>query len=510
MMPVYINLKAAILALLTAPSAFALSLDPIEVQSGAGNLFYAEIKFQNADPNSPIEAGLAESQDLVNLGMAHQPPSSHLNFFTRKSADGSGVIVITSSRPLLESELDILIKIKEGNATHIQQIKTPLKPSLKAQKPQLSHRETVLIPQTIVSEKDIALNLPMSSQHNPTTNTPSQAVNSASSNSITVASSSEQSVAIPLAINVAPVPSMNSSKMTTLTAASKPAVEIIPPVPTSTQKPSDQSYAQPSIATAQALASTLTLSETIRSHSSAGTATDKVSEQPALERVQPQATESAKNPAAAKTKAPTQADTETKANSAQQNTTLKKPVNLEKTSHIVQANESLWAIAAKVAAQNNQSIRQVMQQIKNNNEHAFIDGNVNRIRRGVVLNIASSSAQQSAKPRQDTPLNTKTNRAQSGKEKYKLNQAEMKLLAEHKQDSAQGSAKEQSSKNQTSAELAAKVMTVREKTVKLQQNVSQLKLTIQQKDQRIQLLNARLAQLQQQLQQKSQAGKSAH
>ena len=42
-------------------------------------------------------------------------------------------------------------------------------------------------------------------------------------------------------------------------------------------------------------------------------------------------------------------------------------------------------------------------------------------------------------------------------------------------------------------------MTSREKTVKLQRNVTQLELALRQKDQRIQLLNARLAQLQQQL-----------
>lgn len=42
-------------------------------------------------------------------------------------------------------------------------------------------------------------------------------------------------------------------------------------------------------------------------------------------------------------------------------------------------------------------------------------------------------------------------------------------------------------------------MTAREKTVKLQRNVTELELALNQKDHRIQLLNARLAQLQQQL-----------
>ena len=42
-------------------------------------------------------------------------------------------------------------------------------------------------------------------------------------------------------------------------------------------------------------------------------------------------------------------------------------------------------------------------------------------------------------------------------------------------------------------------MTSREKTVKLQRNVTQLELALNQKDHRIQLLNTRLAQLEQQL-----------
>ena len=42
-------------------------------------------------------------------------------------------------------------------------------------------------------------------------------------------------------------------------------------------------------------------------------------------------------------------------------------------------------------------------------------------------------------------------------------------------------------------------MTAGEKTVKLQRNVTELELALNQKDHRIQLLNARLAQLQQQL-----------
>ena len=53
-------------------------------------------------------------------------------------------------------------------------------------------------------------------------------------------------------------------------------------------------------------------------------------------------------------------------------------------------------------------------------------------------------------------------------------------------------------------------MTTRKKTVTLQKNVVQLDLALQQKDHQIQLLNARLAQLQQQLQQQQKANKPSH
>ena len=62
----------------------------------------------------------------------------------------------------------------------------------------------------------------------------------------------------------------------------------------------------------------------------------------------------------------------------------------------------------------------------------------------------------------------------------------------------------------TSSELSLKVMTIRQKTVTLQKNVAQLDLALQQKDHQIQLLNARLAQLQQQLQQQQKAKKPSH
>lgn len=86
----------------------------------------------------------------------------------------------------------------------------------------------------------------------------------------------------------------------------------------------------------------------------------------------------------------------------------------------------------------------------------------------------------------------------------------MSLVAEKEQDSSHGSAKKSTEKNQTSNELSLKVMTSREKTVKLQRNVTQLEVALNQKDQRIQLLNTRLAQLQQQLKAQQTEKKPTH
>ena len=84
----------------------------------------------------------------------------------------------------------------------------------------------------------------------------------------------------------------------------------------------------------------------------------------------------------------------------------------------------------------------------------------------------------------------------------------MNLVADNEQDSTQVSAKHSTKQDKSTAELSLKVMTAREKTVKLQQSVTEMELALRQKDQRIQLLNARLAQLQQQLKERENAKKS--
>lgn len=502
-MPVYNKLKIAIFTIIASPSISALTLEPIEILSGSGNLLYAEMKFHNADPNAKVEASLAETQDLINLGLAHQPPG-HLNFFTRKSQDGTGVIVITSSRPLVDTELNILLKIKEGSATHIKQVKKTLKRSNNPTSIPLSVRENTLRPQAVVSEKDIALNLPSSTQYAPQTAVVENTALIASTNR----SNRTNSIAeMPLTINAAPLPSLNRSTQAVVTnnvpqMASVPAPRevtsttiAIQPVINTAVVPATQ----PKLQMAAKLDAPLKaesiqpkeLQSTAKQEKTLGNKTaNKV-----LDTTHNTSKEKASSEAKPKAPAPVQ------------HAKMPQPPQ----QHIVQANESLWKIAANISAQTQQSIPDVMKKIKADNAHAFIGGNVNRIHKGVALNLATSYNPKAKPPAVPTSPQNMTTQKQSGKAKYKIDQAEMSLITASQQDSAQGSVQQKIQKNQTSSELSAKVMTAREKTVKLQKNVSKLSLALQQKDQRIQLLNARLAQLQQQLlRQQAQAKKPGH
>ncbi len=449
-MTVYNKLKIAIFTIMSSPSIYAITLDPIQIQSAPGDLLYAEMNFQQADPNANLQVSLATPEDLSALGVTHQPPGN-LNFYTRQNGQGSGVIVITSSRPVIDPELNIVVKISEGSATRLQHIKTVIKPSSIKK---TENNESTLSPQFIVNEKDIALNLPESTRYaSPTlASTPTD-------------SNSEHS----LNINSGTAPAVNTNSSNTLSANS-----------------STQLAQQVTIAT--------TPDQTEIKPTSAKTPTNNSPKTPV------------KNLTAQKKSVPQKALNQNPAKK-QSLSSYKGPASSGK--YVVQRNESLWSIANRIAAKTKQPVAKVMHDIQTQNRHAFIQGDVNRLRQGIALNLAHSSA---AKPQQNKSKTdiAHTAKSTSGKAKYRLQQAEMSIVAENSQNSTHGSAKKSTQQSQNNTELAVKVMTTREKTVTLQRNVTKLNQTLRLKDQRIQLLNARLAELQQQLQAQQQTHKQKH
>lgn len=450
-MTVYNKLKIAILAIIASQSVSAIQLDPIQIQSGSGDLLYAEMKFSNSNPNEKIDVNLATAEDMINLRASHQVPG-HLNFFTRRSSDGSGVIVITSTRPIIEPELNILLKIQEGSATHIQQVKANLTRTKSPATPMtMPTNEKSLIPQAIVSEEDIALNLPESTSLQPTV------VNNNSTTSSSVAN-----------INTAETPSLALSTATLpqLKETSNQSIKTVKNDTTAASNPIKE-HAE------------TTQAAFLKYHPNATT--------PKPETVQQKPQQVA-----------AQNQNKQNSNATQQVKAAAKEI------HKVQANESLWKIASKIAARTHQSVPEVMRQLQANNPEAFIQGDPNRLRQGVALNLVQPmpNTQQKFKPAPPT-----TQQAPSGKTRYRLNQAEMSIVVDQKSSQNSSTTHANSLQKTTSAELSTKVMTVREKTVKLQNNVTQLNSALNEKNNRIQLLNARLAQIQQQLQQQTQAKK---
>lgn len=510
-MTVYNKLKLAILAIVASQNIYAINVDPVQIQSAPGELLYAEMTFRQSDINLPIEVSLASPEDLISIGASHQPPG-HLNFFTRRSTNGTGVITITSSRPMTERELNIIVKIKEGNAARLQHIRTPLQAKTDLLKASLKQNERPLAPVVVVSEKDIALNLPVSSHYSTAA--------SAASNKPPVLEKplALQRTAPPVLSNISiPKTAFAPAVMTSSPAIQAQAIapvlkseavtapDIQAPVKTAAALSDSVKTSQATLASpAPAAASTTNKpTSTIPANQSAS-APNKVNMQKAVEShsdhqtassdplVKKFAEEQARKSTGSTNPVKTPAPVTTKASP------VKATPNQTQPTYVVQSNESLWGIASRIAQQQQRPVNEVMQQIKKDNEHAFIGGNANRLRKGAALNLNTTHptpAPIKVTAAKQTELPSKP----TGKTKYRLNQAEMSLVAENQHDSGQLSANQNTEHNQTSKELSLKVMTAREKTVKLQRNVTELELALNQKDHRIQLLNARLAQLQQQL-----------
>ena len=477
-MTAYNKLKIAILAIIASQNIYAITIDPIQIQSAPGELLYAEMNFRQADPTAQIQASLATLEDITTLGVVHQPPG-HLNFFTRRDGAGNGVITITSSRPLTDAELNIIIKIQEGKATRLQHIKTPLTRITASNKTRSSTNEKALNPISIVSEKEIALQLPESTQYQiekqkivssqpfeapltlkqaapPRLNT---TVSAQANLPQPQTLSTNQVIANKAATDKTTADKITTDKNDTLTTQKNTvSASVKSPQPHTSADPLVRKYAETS-------AQDVAVKRVIPSKQSADKASEQSTVKPKI-----QASKPTGQPAHA-------------------------PQNSQ---HVVRSNESLWAIASRVATAQNRPINEVMKQIQANNQHAFIQGDINRLRRGAALNL-NSNLDAKEKFKVSTKTQAKIPQHQSGKAKYRLNQAEMSLVAEKEQDSASGSAKKNTEMKQTSNELSLKVMTSREKTVKLQSDVTQLEMGLRHKDHRIQLLNARLAQLQQQL-----------
>lgn len=253
----------------------------------------------------------------------------------------------------------------------------------------MAANETPLSPQFIVNEKDIALNLPESTRYTPA------------------------ETATPVAETTANERNLNISTGTA------PALNNSAPATPFTEKPATRAPQQtiaamsnePSVVEKQPAAS-------LKPSSDNQTTTVKKAAQP--------------KPAQQK-------------NALSKNTPKKQKISTYKGpaptgKYVVQRNESLWTIANRIAAQTKQPVAKVMRDIQAQNRHAFIQGDVNRLRQGISLNLTTANT---AKASHTKSKSSETNlaKASSGRAKYRLQQAEMSIVAENSPNSTHGSAK---------------------------------------------------------------------
>lgn len=485
-MTIYNKLKIAILTILSSQHLYAITLDPLQIQSAPGELLYAEMSFHQADANSKLDVSLATPEDLMMLGATHQPPDA-LNFFTRRNNKGEGVIVITSSRPMTDAELNIIVKIQENGAVHLKHIRQPIR-----QKTQIaaakSSNEKTLAPKYIVSEKDIALNLPESTRYNANAATNSKETNLKQEKLLNAP------FALPPALNIP------ESKAPVVTA-----ISVAPPAKaeqtTTIQAASNTQATTPKILSTEQKPATPTIKQEVQQ----AAVVQAANAQPANENIPAEKPIQNTENKLVEKKQDTMAEYQAK-NKEQpikqpppQSTPSAASGENSQQQHLVRRNESLWSIAQRIAGQTQQPVYKVMNQIKAQNEHAFVGGNANRLRQGAHLNFNLGTVPSHKNPNANQMAAQTPHGAPAGKAKYRLQQAQMTLIAESNQDSSTGSAKKDTQQQKTSADLSLKVMTAREKTVTLQRNVTQLELALRGKEHRIQLLNARLAELQEQL-----------
>ncbi len=133
----YLQITLFLLMLMRSSYCAAILFDPVEIFSNPGELLYAEIAFHYAQPSDQLEISLADRDDLQAAQLPLQA-DPYIHFHLRRQRDAhQGRIVITSTRPLYENELTLLLKIKVGSHTYLQPLHGALSPQQQQQQQQL-------------------------------------------------------------------------------------------------------------------------------------------------------------------------------------------------------------------------------------------------------------------------------------------------------------------------------------------------------------------------------------
>lgn len=192
--------------------------------------------------------------------------------------------------------------------------------------------------------------------------------------------------------------------------------------------------------------------------------------------------------------------------------------------YVVQKNDSLWKIATRLQGSLNKPAGQIMTQIRQLNEKAFVRGNPDQLKSGAELVLPKADkpvqdlvAQRAAPPPPPAPKPVAAKPiappstppiVRSGR----LPRAEMTLIAPTGTGIAQGNSMttgRRTGVQPLSRDLATRVGQARQKTVALRREVLELDAQVAVNDQKIALQNAKLAELEQRLKARKDAKRRA-
>ena len=492
------------LTILTPVISHALTLDPVNIDSSRGEPLYAEIPFRQAQSKKSINVSIAQPFESGEVAVLDEAKYAHYNFYVRQNADGNGVIVITSSRAINSDIIDLTLKIDDAGQTRIQQVRGSLPSRIDRLKSSLN--DTVLKPRYVTNDQDLKLSLPEVSNL-PEENQlriASAAPPMMQKKSNTPEPSKSDNSAVVSAPSISSAPTQQVARQTnTSTKASTPSTAVAQSNPQPVRK--DKST---TTTTAPSPKGELNINVTRRDASQSAPKAEPVKvEKAATPVAQPAAKVTASSKA---TTQPTEPKPVAQKAKAKVETAKKEPKKTTSTNtantkekHKVQANESLWGIANQIAKQENVPISQVMMQIQENNKHAFINGNANQLKQGAILSLNYQYQAPTAKPQATAQVEKPKAATSPAPQKAptaaeKQSQAHMSIVAGDSKGSTQGT-KAKGSDKKVANELTVRVKQQRESALGLQNNVRKLDRELVAKENRIALINARLAELEQQL-----------
>lgn len=476
-------------SLVWSVTAHALILGNAKIDSSSGDPLYAEIPFSQAQSRTPIKVSIAQPFEQGIAAINDDNQTTQYNFYVRQNQSGSGIIVVTTSTPFTSPSVNLTLKVEDDGDTRYQQIKNPLPTRIERLKADLNAKP--LQPQVIVNEADIALDLPISR-----TPPPPLSTTAATASHLATARSTHNESSTSDASTISQVKTALSASAPLVVSASNVTAQQLS---TAQQLASDATQ-PPSVPSPERVA-TRAMPVPLSGQTSSSIPHQTQRPHPTMQ--QPSASQkpasshsvqTAKTPATpSSTMQEAIAKTHTKPITKTTMTTRK---------HTVQSNENLWTISMAVAAQNQITVQQAMRQIKAANRQAFINGNAHLLRQGAVLqlpvpvppltssaNTPSSTPEKSVAPSQKPPLTA-----------VKQSDAHLSIVAAGR-DNSNAVGVERHAQHPVTAQLITSLKNRRRTTLALQQDVNDMDQKLKLKQQRLALINDRLAQLEKQLKQ---------